>query len=194
MGRRRRQSPSIDAIRPACRARKAEERWVVASDTATEPFISTRAGVPAETCSPRKARFQRSSCGLHQRADGHGPSCSRLTRAFCVEEANAYAKGARPFGKPSATVPVSPTSLFDMRNVARLATILEMLRGSGRARARSPKSAMDENQATQPRALLRHRGRPIFGGAGFNARHSRSSASYREVKVNAHRRAHRGDM
>jgi len=116
---------------------------------------------------------------------GMAASCTAYARV-CLDEAIAYAKERKTFGKPIAQHQVIRHKLVDMaQRVAASQAMLEMLAWR-LEQGESPVAeiCMMKNQATQTMAFCASEAVQIFGGAGF-MRGVKVERIYREVKVNA---------
>ena len=116
---------------------------------------------------------------------GMAASCTAYARV-CLEEAIAYAKERKTFGKPIAQHQVIRHKLVDMaQRVAASQAMLEMLAWR-LEQGESPVAeiCMLKNQATQTMAFCASEAVQIFGGAGY-MRGIKVERIYREVKVNA---------
>ena len=116
---------------------------------------------------------------------GMAASCTAYARV-CVEEAMAYAKERKTFGKPISQHQVIRHKLVDMaQKVAASQAMLEMLAWRlGQGESPVAEICMMKNQATQTMAFCASEAVQIFGGAGF-MRGIKVERIYREVKVNA---------
>ena len=116
---------------------------------------------------------------------GMAASCTAYARV-CVEEAIAYARERKTFGKPIAQHQVIRHKLVDMaQKVAASQAMLEMLAWRlGQGESPVAEICMMKNQATQTMAFCASEAVQIFGGAGF-MRGVKVERIYREVKVNA---------
>ena len=116
---------------------------------------------------------------------GMAAGCTGFARV-CVEEAIAYAKERKTFGKPIAQHQVIRHKIVDMtQKVAATQAMLEMLAWRlGQGENPVAEICMLKNQATQTMAFCASEAVQIFGGAGF-MRGIKVERIYREVKVNA---------
>ena len=116
---------------------------------------------------------------------GMAASCTAYARV-CLDEAIAYAKERKTFGKPIAQHQVIRHKIVDMaQKVAVSQAMLEMLAWRlGQGESPVAEICMMKNQATQTMAHCASEAVQIFGGAGF-MRGIRVERIYREVKVNA---------
>ena len=116
---------------------------------------------------------------------GMAASCTAYARV-CLDEAIAYAKERKTFGKPIAQHQVIRHKLVDMaQRVAASQAMLEMLAWRlGQGESPVAEICMMKNQATQTMAFCASEAVQIFGGAGF-MRGIKVERIYREVKVNA---------
>ena len=155
-----------------------------ASDTATLHFDDCR--VPAENLIGEEgAGFKIIMQNFNSERMGMAASCTAFARV-CVDEAVAYAKERRAFGKPIGQHQVIRHKIVDMaQKVAATQAMLEMLAWR-LERGENPVAeiCMMKNQATQTMAFCASEAVQIFGGAGF-MRGVKVERIYREVKVNA---------
>ena len=155
-----------------------------ASDTATLHFDDCR--VPAENLIGEEGQgFKLIMRNFNSERMGMAASCTAYARV-CLEEAIAYARERRTFGRPIAQHQVIRHKLVDMaQRVAASQAMLEMLAWR-LEQGESPVAeiCMMKNQATQTMAFCASEAVQIFGGAGF-MRGVKVERIYREVKVNA---------
>jgi acyl-CoA dehydrogenase len=155
-----------------------------ASDTATLHFDDCR--VPAENLIGEEGQgFKQIMFNFNSERMGMAASCTAYARV-CIEEAIAYAKERKTFGKPIAQHQVIRHKIVDMaQKVAASQAMLEMLAWR-LEQGESPVAeiCMMKNQATQTMAFCASEAVQIFGGAGF-MRGIKVERIYREVKVNA---------
>jgi len=155
-----------------------------ASDTATLHFDECR--VPAENLIGQEGSgFKIIMQNFNSERMGMAASCTAFARV-CVEEATAYARERKTFGKPIAQHQVIRHKIVDMaQKVAASQAMLEMLAWR-LEQGESPVAeiCMMKNQATQTMAFCASEAVQIFGGAGF-MRGVKVERIYREVKVNA---------
>ena len=155
-----------------------------ASDTATLHFDDCR--VPVENLIGEEGHgFRIIMQNFNSERIGMAASCTAYARV-CLEEAMAYAKERKTFGKPIAQHQVIRHKLVDMaQKVAASQAMLEMLAWR-LEQGESPVAeiCMMKNQATQTMAFCASEAVQIFGGAGF-MRGIKVERIYREVKVNA---------
>ena len=155
-----------------------------ASDTATLYFDQCR--VPAENLIGEEGQgFKLIMHNFNSERMGMAASCTAYARV-CLQEAIAYAKERKTFGKPIAQHQVIRHKLVDMaQRVAASQAMLEMLAWR-LEQGESPVAeiCMMKNQATQTMAFCASEAVQIFGGAGF-MRGVKVERIYREVKVNA---------
>jgi acyl-CoA dehydrogenase len=155
-----------------------------ASDTATLHFDDCR--VPAENLIGEEGSgFKIIMHNFNSERMGMAASCTAFARV-CVEEAMAYARERKTFGKPIAQHQVIRHKLVDMaQKVAASQAMLEMLAWR-LEQGENPVAeiCMMKNQATQTMAFCASEAVQIFGGAGF-MRGVKIERIYREVKVNA---------
>ncbi len=124
---------------------------------------------------------------------GMAASCTAYARV-CVEEAIAYAKERKTFGKPIAQHQVIRHKLVDMaQRVAASQAMLEMLAWRlGQGESPVAEICMMKNQATQTMAYLRLRSGADFRRRRFHARHQ-GRAHLPRGEGQCDRRRHRGD-
>jgi acyl-CoA dehydrogenase len=155
-----------------------------ASDTATLHFDDCR--VPtANLIGEESQGFKLIMHNFNSERMGMAASCTAYARV-CVDEAMAYAKERKTFGKPIAQHQVIRHKLVDMaQRVAASQAMLEMLAWRlGQGESPVAEICMMKNQATQTMAYCASEAVQIFGGAGF-MRGIKVERIYREVKVNA---------
>ncbi|MBR1218527.1 acyl-CoA dehydrogenase family protein [Bradyrhizobium sp. U87765 SZCCT0131] len=165
------------------RTRLSKMGWW-ASDTATLHFDGCR--VPAENLIGEEgAGFKVIMQNFNSERMGLAASCAAFAQV-CVDEAIAYARERRTFGKPIAQHQVIRHKIVDMaQKVAATQAMLELL--AWRVEQGDNPVAeicMLKNQATQTMAFCASEAVQIFGGAGF-MRGVKVERIYREVKVNA---------
>jgi acyl-CoA dehydrogenase len=155
-----------------------------ASDTATLHFDDCRVPV-ANLIGEEGQGFKLIMHNFNSERMGMAASCTAYARV-CVEEAIAYAKERKTFGKPIAQHQVIRHKLVDMaQRVAASQAMLEMLAWRlGEGESPVAEICMMKNQATQTMAYCASEAVQIFGGAGF-MRGIKVERIYREVKVNA---------
>jgi acyl-CoA dehydrogenase len=155
-----------------------------ASDTATLHFDDCR--VPAENLIGEEGQgFKLIMRNFNSERMGMAAGCTAYA-GVCLEEAIAYARERRTFGRPIAQHQVIRHKLVDMaQRVAASQAMLEMLAWR-LEQGESPVAeiCMMKNQATQTMAFCASEAVQIFGGAGF-MRGVKVERIYREVKVNA---------
>jgi len=155
-----------------------------ASDTATLFFDDCR--VPVENLIGEEGQgFKLIMHNFNSERMGMAASCIGFARV-CVEDAIAYAKERKTFGKPLAQHQVIRHKLVDMaQKVAASQAMLEMLAWR-LEQGDNPVAeiCMMKNQATQTMAFCASEAVQIFGGAGY-MRGIKVERIYREVKVNA---------
>lgn len=155
-----------------------------ASDTATLHFNDCR--VPAENLIGEEGHgFKIIMQNFNSERMGMAAGCTAFARV-CLDEAVAYAKERKTFGKPLAQHQVIRHKIVDMaQKVAASQAMLEMLAWR-LEQGESPVAeiCMMKNQATQTMAFCASEAVQIFGGAGF-MRGIKAERIYREVKVNA---------
>jgi acyl-CoA dehydrogenase len=155
-----------------------------ASDTATLHFDDCR--VPAENLIGEEGQgFKIIMQNFNSERMGMAASCTAYARV-CLDEAMAYARERRTFGKPIVQHQVIRHKLVDMaQRVAASQAMLEMLAWRlGQGESPVAEICMMKNQATQTMAFCASEAVQIFGGAGF-MRGVKVERIYREVKVNA---------
>jgi acyl-CoA dehydrogenase len=155
-----------------------------ASDTATLHFDDCR--VPVTNLIGEEGQgFKLIMHNFNSERMGMAASCTAYARV-CVDEAIAYAKERKTFGKPIAQHQVIRHKLVDMaQRVAASQAMLEMLAWRlGQGESPVAEICMMKNQATQTMAYCASEAVQIFGGAGF-MRGIKVERIYREVKVNA---------
>jgi acyl-CoA dehydrogenase len=155
-----------------------------ASDTATLHFDACR--VPAANLlGPENDGFRLIMQNFNSERLGLAAGCAAVARV-CVEEAAAYARERRAFGKRLSEHQVIRHKIVDMaQRVAATQAMLEMLiwrleQGDNPV----AEVCMCKNQATQTLAFCASEAVQIFGGAGY-MRGAKVERIYREVKVNA---------
>jgi acyl-CoA dehydrogenase len=155
-----------------------------ASDTATLHFDDCR--VPAENLIGEEGHgFRLIMQNFNSERMGMAASCTAYARV-CVEEAIAYAKERKTFGKPIAQHQVIRHKIVDMmqRVVASQAMLETLAWRLGQGESPVAEICMMKNMATQTMAFCASEAVQIFGGAGF-MRGAKVERIYREVKVNA---------
>jgi acyl-CoA dehydrogenase len=165
------------------RTRLSKMGWW-ASDTATLHFDGCR--VPAENLIGEEgAGFKVIMQNFNSERMGLAASCAAFAQV-CIDEAIAYARERRTFGKPIAQHQVIRHKIVDMaQKVAATQAMLELL--AWRVEQGDNPVAeicMLKNQATQTMAFCASQAVKIFGGAGF-MRGVKVERIYRVVKVNA---------
>jgi acyl-CoA dehydrogenase len=155
-----------------------------ASDTATLHFDECRVPV-ANLIGEEGQGFKVIMQNFNSERMGMAASCTAYARV-CVEDAIAYAKERKTFGKPIAQHQVIRHKIVDMtQKVAATQAMLELLAWRlGQGENPVAEICMLKNQATQTMAFCASEAVQIFGGAGF-MRGIRVERIYREVKVNA---------
>jgi acyl-CoA dehydrogenase len=155
-----------------------------ASDTATLHFDDCK--VPAENLIGEEGQgFKIIMQNFNSERIGMAASCTAYARV-CLEDAIAYAKERKTFGKPISQHQVIRHKLVDMaQKVAASQAMLELLAWRlGQGESPVAEICMMKNQATQTMAFCASEAVQIFGGAGF-MRGIKVERIYREVKVNA---------
>ena len=174
----------IEGDTPGLSRTKLKKMGWWASDTATLHFDDCR--VPVTNLIGEEGQgFKLIMHNFNSERMGMAASCTGYARV-CVDEAIAYAKERKTFGKPIAQHQVIRHKLVDMsQRVAASQAMLEMLAWR-LTQGESPVAeiCMMKNQATQTMAYCASEAVQIFGGAGF-MRGVKVERIYREVKVNA---------
>jgi acyl-CoA dehydrogenase len=174
----------IEGDTPGLSRTKLKKMGWWASDTATLHFDDCR--VPAENLIGEEGQgFKVIMHNFNSERMGMAASCTAYARV-CVEDAIAYAKERKTFGKPIAQHQVIRHKIVDMtQKVAATQAMLEMLAWRlGQGENPVAEICMLKNQATQTMAFCASEAVQIFGGAGF-MRGIKVERIYREVKVNA---------
>jgi acyl-CoA dehydrogenase len=174
----------IEGNTPGLSRTKLKKMGWWASDTATLHFDECR--VPAENLIGEEGQgFKQIMFNFNSERMGMAASCTAYARV-CVEEAIAYAKERKTFGKPIAQHQVIRHKIVDMaQSVAASQAMLELLAWRlGQGESPVAEICMMKNQATQTMAYCASEAVQIFGGAGF-MRGVKVERIYREVKVNA---------
>jgi acyl-CoA dehydrogenase len=174
----------IEGDTPGLTRTKLKKMGWWASDTASLHFDDCR--VPVTNLIGEEGQgFKLIMHNFNSERMGMAASCTAYARV-CVEDAIAYAKERKTFGKPIAQHQVIRHKLVDMaQRVAASQAMLEMLAWR-LEQGESPVAeiCMMKNQATQTMAYCASEAVQIFGGAGF-MRGIKVERIYREVKVNA---------
>ncbi len=174
----------IEGDTPGLSRTKLKKMGWWASDTATLHFDDCR--VPAENLIGEEGQgFKLIMQNFNSERMGMAASCTAFARV-CVEDAIAYAKERKTFGKPISQHQVIRHKLVDMaQRVAASQAMLEMLAWRlGQGESPVAEICMMKNQATQTMAFCASEAVQIFGGAGY-MRGVKVERIYREVKVNA---------
>ena len=174
----------IEGGTPGLSRTKLKKMGWWASDTATLHFDDCR--VPAENLIGEEGQgFRLIMHNFNSERMGMAASCTAYARV-CVDEAIAYAKQRKTFGKPIAQHQVIRHKLVDMaQRIAASQAMLELLAWRlGQGESPVAEICMMKNQATQTMAFCASEAVQIFGGAGF-MRGIKAERIYREVKVNA---------
>ena len=174
----------IEGDTPGLSRTKLKKMGWWASDTATLHFDECR--VPAENLIGEEGQgFKIIMQNFNSERIGMAASCTAYARV-CLEEAIAYAKERKTFGKPISQHQVIRHKLVDMaQRVAASQAMLELLAWRlGQGESPVAEICMMKNQATQTMAFCASEAVQIFGGAGF-MRGIKVERIYREVKVNA---------
>jgi acyl-CoA dehydrogenase len=155
-----------------------------ASDTATLHFDDVRVPV-ANLIGAEGQGFKIIMRNFNHERLTMAAGCISASRV-CLEEATAYAKERRTFGRPLVEHQVIRHKLVDMaQKVEAGQAMLDMLTWR-LEQGESPVAelCMLKNHATQTMAFCASEAVQIFGGAGF-MRGAKVERIYREVKVNA---------
>jgi acyl-CoA dehydrogenase len=174
----------IEGDTPGLSRTKLKKMGWWASDTATLYFDDCR--VPVTNLIGEEGQgFKLIMHNFNSERMGMAASCTAYARV-CVEDAIAYAKERKTFGKPIAQHQVIRHKLVDMaQRVAASQAMLEVLAWRlGQGESPVAEICMMKNQATQTMAYCASEAVQIFGGAGF-MRGIKVERIYREVKVNA---------
>jgi acyl-CoA dehydrogenase len=174
----------IEGDTPGLSRTKLKKMGWWASDTASLHFDDCR--VPVTNLIGEEGQgFKLIMHNFNSERMGMAASCTAYARV-CVDEAIAYAKERKTFGKPIAQHQVIRHKLVDMaQRVAASQAMLEMLAWRlGEGESPVAEICMMKNQATQTMAYCASEAVQIFGGAGF-MRGIKVERIYREVKVNA---------
>jgi acyl-CoA dehydrogenase len=174
----------IEGDTPGLSRTKLKKMGWWASDTATLHFDDCR--VQAENLLGEEGQgFKLIMRNFNSERMGMAASCTAYAR-ICLEEAIAYAKERKTFGKPIAQHQVIRHKLVDMaQRVAASQAMLELLAWRlGQGESPVAEICMMKNQATQTMAFCASEAVQIFGGAGY-MRGVKVERIYREVKVNA---------
>jgi len=174
----------VEGDTPGLSRTKLKKMGWWASDTATLFFDDCR--VPAENLIGEEGQgFKLIMHNFNSERMGMAASCIGFARV-CVEDAIAYAKERKTFGKPLAQHQVIRHKLVDMaQKVTASQAMLDMLAWR-LEQGDNPVAeiCMMKNQATQTMAFCASEAVQIFGGAGY-MRGIKVERIYREVKVNA---------
>src|ERR1700731_2963318 len=174
----------IEGDTPGLSRTKLKKMGWWASDTATLHFDDCR--VPAQNLIGEEGQgFKLIMQNFNSERMGMAASCTAYARV-CLEEAIAYAKERKTFGKPISQHQVIRHKLVDMaQRVAASQAMLEMLAWR-LEHGESPVAeiCMLKKQATQTMAFCASEAVQIFGGGGY-MRGIKVERIYREVKVNA---------
>jgi acyl-CoA dehydrogenase len=174
----------IEGDTPGLSRTKLKKMGWWASDTATLHFDDCR--VPAENLIGEEGQgFRLIMHNFNSERMGMAASCTAYA-GVCLEEAIAYARERKTFGKPLAQHQVIRHKLVDMaQRVAASQAMLELLAWRlGQGESPVAEICMMKNQATQTMAFCASEAVQIFGGAGY-MRGVKVERIYREVKVNA---------
>ena len=174
----------IEGDTPGLSRTKLKKMGWWASDTATLHFDECR--VPAENLIGEEGQgFKLIMQNFNSERIGMAASCTAYARV-CLEEAIAYAKERKTFGKPISQHQVIRHKLVDMaQRIAASQAMLELLAWRlGQGESPVAEICMMKNQATQTMAFCASEAVQIFGGAGF-MRGVKVERIYRDVKVNA---------
>lgn len=174
----------IEGEPPGLSRTKLKKMGWWASDTATLHFDHCR--VPVTNLIGEEGHgFRLIMQNFNSERMGMAASCTAFARV-CLDEATAYAKERKTFGKPLVQHQVVRHKIVDMaQQIAASQAMLEMLAWR-LEQGESPVAeiCMMKNQATQTMAFCASEAVQIFGGAGF-MRGIKVERIYREVKVNA---------
>jgi len=174
----------IEGGTPGLSRTKLKKMGWWASDTATLHFDDCR--VPAENLIGEEGQgFRLIMHNFNSERMGMAASCTAYARV-CLDEAIAYARERKTFGKPLAQHQVIRHKLVDMaQRIAASQAMLELLAWRlGQGESPVAEICMMKNQATQTMAFCASEAVQIFGGAGY-MRGVKVERIYREVKVNA---------
>jgi acyl-CoA dehydrogenase len=174
----------IEGDTPGLARTKLNKMGWWASDTATLHFDDCC--VPTENLIGEEGQgFKIIMQNFNSERMGMAASCTAYARV-CLDEAIAYAKERKTFGKPLAQHQVIRHKLVDMaQRVTASQAMLEMLAWRlDQGESPVAEICMMKNQATQTMAFCASEAVQIFGGAGF-MRGVKVERIYREVKVNA---------
>ena len=162
-----------------------------ASDTATLHFDDCR--VPVTNLIGEEGQgFKLIMHNFNSERMGMAASCTAYARV-CVEEAIAYAKERKTFGKPIAQHQVIRHKLVDMaQRVAASQAMLEMLAWRLPGRKPGRRNLHDEEPGDADHGLLRLGGGADFRRRRFHARHQ-GRAHLPRGEGQCDRRRHRGD-
>ncbi len=174
----------IEGDTPGLSRTKLKKMGWWASDTATLHFDDCRVRV-TNLIGEEGQGFKQIMCNFNSERMGMAASCTAYARV-CVDEAIAYARERKTFGKPIAQHQVIRHKLVDMaQRVAASQAMLEMLAWRlGEGESPVAEICMMKNQATQTMAYCASEAVQIFVGAGL-MRGVKVERIYREVKVNA---------
>lgn len=174
----------VEGDTPGLSRTKLKKMGWWASDTASLHFDECR--VPAANLIGAEGEgFRLIMHNFNSERMGMAASCTAFARV-CLEEATAYARERRTFGKALVEHQVIRHKIVDMaQKVAASQAMLELLAWR-LEQGESPVAeiCMMKNQATQTMAFCASEAVQIFGGAGF-MRGVKVERIYREVKVNA---------
>jgi acyl-CoA dehydrogenase len=174
----------IEGDTPGLSRTKLKKMGWWASDTATLHFDDCR--VACENLIGEEGQgFKLIMQNFNSERMGMAASCTAYARV-CLDEAIAYAKERKTFGKPISQHQVIRHKLVDMaQRVAASQAMLEMLAWRlDQGENPVAEICMMKNQATQTMAFCASEAVQIFGGAGY-MRGIKVERIYREVKVNA---------
>ena len=182
----------IEGDTPGLSRTKLKKMGWWASDTATLHFDDCR--VPVENLIGEEGQgFKQIMFNFNSERMGMAASCTAYARV-CVDEAIAYAKERKTFGKPIAQHQVIRHKLVDMaQRVAASQAMLEMLAWRlGQGESPVAEICMMKNQATQTMALLRLRSGADLRRRRLHARHQ-GRAHLPRGQGQCDRRRHRGN-
>jgi acyl-CoA dehydrogenase len=174
----------IEADTPGFTRTKLKKMGWWASDTATLYFDECR--VPAENLLGEENRgFALVMRNFNSERIGMAAGCTGFARV-CLDEAVAYARERRTFGRPLIEHQAIRHKLVDMamRVNATQAYLETLARRIQQGESPVAEICMLKNQATQTMEFCAREAVQIFGGAGY-MRGPKVERIYREVRVNA---------
>jgi acyl-CoA dehydrogenase len=176
----------VEGDTPGLSRTKLKKMGWWASDTATLHFDDCR--VPAENLIGEEGQgFKIIMHNFNSERMGMAASCTAYARV-CLDEAIAYARERKTFGKPIAQHQVIRHKLVDMatRVEAARALVYDLAwrtqHGAGHADALVARTCMAKIVATQAMQFCADQAVQILGGMGY-MRGTKSERLYREVKV-----------